>query len=584
MMTKYFGVFLLAAATLAAQDFITGQAARAVFGQQTFTAQDQDTQTGPVCGSQVCTPSPYILGASGGIAYANNMLFVADSNHIQAIPNYNRVLIYTNIAALLPPPAQPVPTPPTSNFVRCPLCLGTALYNWQTLVLGGYPPNPTTTPDYTDYGTNTTSFRTPTAVATDGKILAVADTDNNRVLIWNSIPTSNAQPADLELGQKDFTSVSFPTVDNKSFRGPQGVWIQGTRFFVADTGNNRVMVWNSIPTSNDQPADYVLGVANFSVAPPDTLSPTLAPATATTMSSPVTVTSDGQRLFVADLGNNRVMVWNSIPTQNNQPADFALGQPDLNSNTDNNTSVLCPSTGTDSSGNAEYPDRCAATLSSPRFVLSDGQRLYIADGGNDRILVYNAMPAQSGQRCDEVLGQTDEFSDNTTDSTDTFRPDANETRSSSDTIRTPMALAWDGTNLYAADAYDRRILVYTPGQYLIGLDGIVNAASMHVYAVGAVDITGTITAGHHHDRNARRLRKLADKRRLYIHDPEHRHDCDDYHRAHQSHQRRTRSERDCRSESGYRRDRSDGARSRRQWQQHHSGRNHRGRGIDVHHN
>ena len=54
------------------------------------------------------------------------------------------------------------------------------------------------------------------------------------------------------------------------------------------------------------------------------------------MLNPVSVTSDGVRLFVTDLGFNRVLVWNSIPTSNTAPADFALGQPDLASAVPNN--------------------------------------------------------------------------------------------------------------------------------------------------------------------------------------------------------------------------------------------------------
>ena len=37
--------------------------------------------------------------------------------------------------------------------------------------------------------------------------------------------------------------------------------------FVADTQNNRVMVWNTLPTKNNQPADFVLGQPNFTTSP-----------------------------------------------------------------------------------------------------------------------------------------------------------------------------------------------------------------------------------------------------------------------------------------------------------------------------
>ena len=151
------------------------------------------------------------------------------------------------------------------------------------------------------------------------QILAVADTANNRIMIWKSIPTTIGQPADIELGQPDFKTVlqgSQQVVDNKSLRSPQGVWIQNGKLFVADTQNHRVLIWNSIPTQNRQPADVVLGQANFNVAVQPDLTKATTDAHANTLLNPVSVSSDGMRLYVADLGNNRVLIWNSIPTTN----------------------------------------------------------------------------------------------------------------------------------------------------------------------------------------------------------------------------------------------------------------------------
>jgi uncharacterized protein (TIGR03437 family) len=283
---------------------------------------------------------------------------------------------------------------------------------------------------------------------------------------------------------------------------------------VADTQNHRVMIWNSIPTANNQPADVVLGEPNFSTAPSSTTSD--LPATASNLFSPVSVTSDGQRLFVTDLGHNRVLIWNSIPTQNGQAADVAVGQPDLTSEGDNHSlgtcvtngtdsvgyptypagcQTICPSTGMDSAGTPIYPFRCGLTMSFPRFALSDGTHLYVADGGNDRVLVYNTIPTASGQHADVYLGQPDEFSDVVTSSSDTFRPDANILESAPNTLRTPMGLAWDGTNLYVSDPYDLRVVVFTPGSPNIPITGITNSYSVNTFAVGSVSLTGTITAG-----------------------------------------------------------------------------------------
>ncbi len=198
----------------------------------------------------------------------------------------------------------------------------------------------TTNPYLTQSG-----FRNPTYVATNGKILVVSDTDNNRVLIWNTIPSTIDQPADIVLGQPNFVTAAIG-LTSSSFRGPEGVWIQGTQLFVADTQNHRVMIWNSIPTSNNQAADVVLGEPNFTTAPASTTSD--LPPTASNLFSPVSVTSDGQHVYVADLGHSRVLIWNSIPTQNGQPADVVVGQPNMTSEGDNNSLGSCVTNGTDS--------------------------------------------------------------------------------------------------------------------------------------------------------------------------------------------------------------------------------------------
>jgi hypothetical protein len=466
---KYLSLLFLTFWTASGQEFLTGQAARMTIGQVTFTEQNE-------------TPTQYVLGAVDGVAFANNMLVVVDSNHIQATPVQNRVLIYNNISRFMLPPTSEVP-----QGSRCPLCVGSPQVGGADVVLGQ--------PDFvsSDINLTQTGMRTPTGVATDGKIIAVSDTDNNRVLIWTSIPTTDGAPANIVLGQPDFTTFqSPPPLDAKSFRGPEGIWIQGGRLFVADTQNHRVMVWNSIPTTNNQPADYVLGQPNLTTSVPST---TLdLPPTANNLFSPVSVTSDGQRLFVTDLGHTRVLIWNSIPTQNQQPADLVVGQPDMVSEFDNNSPALCASYAVDSNNNPLYPTRCAATLSVPRYALSDGQRLFIADGGNDRVLVYNSIPTRNGQPADVILGQPDDLSDVVTDSTDTFRPDANILSSSPNTVRTPLALAWDGTNLFVSDPFDRRVLAFTPGTSNVPINGITNAASQNVYALGSVEFAGTITA------------------------------------------------------------------------------------------
>ena len=112
--------------------------------------------------------------------------------------------------------------------------------------------------------------------------------------------------------------------------------------------------------------------------------------------------------------------------------------------------MLCTtSNGTDTNSNPTYPASCNATLNFPRFALSTGNRLFIADGGNDRVLVFNQIPTQSGASADVVIGQ--------------IGGSVNQASDAADSLRTPMSLAWDGTNLYVSDAYNRRITVYSLG-------------------------------------------------------------------------------------------------------------------------
>ena len=138
-----------------------------------------------------------------------------------------------------------------------------------------------------------------------------------------------ARAADIVLGQKDFTSIGLVTVTASSLRGPQGVWIQNGKLFVADTENDRILIWNSIPTQNNQPADVVLGQPNFTTAPQINQVNLSLTTSASLLLSPTSVTSDGTRLYVADLGYNRVLIWNKIPSSNQQPADVEIGQKDM---------------------------------------------------------------------------------------------------------------------------------------------------------------------------------------------------------------------------------------------------------------
>jgi uncharacterized protein (TIGR03437 family) len=479
-MKVLFPLLLACSAGLAA-DFSSGQAARALIGQQTFTS------TTPGSGANR-------VGGISGIAYGADTLFVADSNRFGSFgapdgngnpqQNNNRVLVFRGLSSQVKPPEFEYKLNPDP----CKVCLGAASF-----VLGQ--------PDFntTNYTITQRGMRTPTAVATDGRVLAVADTDNNRILIWRNIPTQMDQPADVVIGQANFTTGAYAgQVTNKTLRGPQGIWLQNGKMFVADTQHHRVLIYNSVPTTNNAAADVVLGQPNFTTTISDLLEDQPSGASATNLLSPVGVSSDGTRLFVVDLGHNRVLVWNRIPTTNGAPADVVIGQPDMTSGISNNsykvpdnatqddlgaikglTPVLCKSTGQNSKGTDLFPNLCEKTLSFPRAVLFAGNRLNIADGGNDRVLIYNTVPAANGAPADIVLGQPDFITDN---------PSA-----SADAMQTPAGLAYDGTNLYVSDTYNVRVLIFSIGENALPISGIRNSASREIFAIGSVTVGGTLT-------------------------------------------------------------------------------------------
>lgn len=220
-------------------------------------------------------------------------------------------------------------------------------------------------------------------VTPDGKLI-VADSGNDRVLIWNSLPAGNNQPADMVLGRPAFDTCggTVPAADTMDY--PSGVWSDGEKLVVIDYRNNRALIWNSFPTSNGQPADLVLGQADFTKSSSDDSSGdgTSNGVAANTFDEPFKgVTSNGEQLFIADTENHRVLIWNSWPTANHQPADTVLGQKDFSLETSNNDD------GDDGTASA-VPS--ARTLNYPSGLYLHGSQLIVTDATNSRYLIYNS--------------------------------------------------------------------------------------------------------------------------------------------------------------------------------------------------
>ncbi|MBU48018.1 MAG: hypothetical protein CL920_04900 [Deltaproteobacteria bacterium] len=221
--------------------------------------------------------------------------------------------------------------------------------------------------------------------------LWVADTGHHRLLGWKQCPTEDGQPADWVLGQPDFETEGRNAGGDTSaytLNVPVGIhpWKEDG-MIVADSWNHRVLVWFKRPQSSNVPADLILGQMDETGDLPNHGQPD---ATASSMHWPSQVKIIGERLFVADTGNRRVLVWEQLPTQTGQPADYVLGQKTLDARSDN--------------GGEEAT---AGSLRWPHDLAFCRDTFMVADAGNNRVLIWDTLPTTSNPPADRVLGQKD---------------------------------------------------------------------------------------------------------------------------------------------------------------------------------
>ncbi len=179
----------------------------------------------------------------------------------------------------------------------------------------------------------------------------------------------------------------FKGGENNPLLAPRGAFYIKNKLIVTDTGQNRVFIWNSLPTEEYAEPDVILGQAKLM----DTGRNSGGKTTASTMMYPSGLWSDGKQLIVADAWNHRVLIWKTFPTKNGQAADIVIGQPDFSSSMPNVEGIGQPVT--------------AKSLNWPYGVFSDGESLWIADTGNRRVLYYKNIPMESYVGADDVIGK-----------------------------------------------------------------------------------------------------------------------------------------------------------------------------------
>lgn len=363
------------------------------------------------------TGGPLLFNHPGGIATDGTRLLLADRNN-------NRVLIWNRL------PAQGDVAPDlvlgqgdfTTNTpgktladLNWPVGIATDgrglavtdTYNDRVLVWRSFP---TRNKQPADFAIKD-RIVWPWGIGTDGAKLIVTSTGARTVLVWNRFPGGPDQKADLALSLPEFGT-------------PRTVGSDGQRLVIADhnaqnnQGNQGTFFWRSFPARSDQSFDF------FMVAPPpDTYgqvlwgptftvdgrfaavgrqlnfwngfpengsdAPDLAVGTSDPSSDGCSFKFDGGdssgmahaagQLFISMNNGNRVVVYRTLPTQSTSRPDFAIGSPDVDTN----------------------------TLLTRRFItngvpVTDGRSLLVASGYDHTLSVWKDLPDESGATPDLV--------------------------------------------------------------------------------------------------------------------------------------------------------------------------------------
>jgi DNA-binding beta-propeller fold protein YncE len=298
---------------------------------------------------------------------------------------------------------------------------------------------------------NRQGFDIPRGIALDTirHRLFVSDSQGQRILIYNLNTNNNFidRIPDNVLGQPNFTS-NEPNTSINGFSTPEGIAYDEVkdRLYVVDRFNNRVMVFDTATITDGENAVNVLGQADFISSGTAT--------TATGLFDPSWVAIDvaGERLFVSEISNARVVVYDIDSIVDGEPAVNVLGQPDFT--TANLSPVSASSFGP--TGLAYDPDT---------------KSLFVADQNGSRVLVFDATTITDNEPAVSVIGQPD-FT------TGTFGV-------SSTRVSTPIDIAVDSANDRLFISQERhRISVFdiatiTPLEPAIGVLGQSDFTSMN---------------------------------------------------------------------------------------------------------
>ncbi len=298
--------------------------------------------------------------------------------------------------------------------------------------------------------------------------LFVSDSGANRLLVYTP-PFSNGMAASRLAGIVN-PAPSGATASTLS--SPSGLVMINNGPAVLDTGDNRLLIFNAYSSwpalasgdttfANPPPvAIAVLGQADFTTS---TANAGNQQASSSSLSNPVAAAVAGNGdLFVADAGNNRVLVYPNAGQS--AAATVVLGQSDFPYNSPNSIH-----------GREFYfgPSYLGYDAGIAVDSSTSTPHLYVSDPNNNRVLGFaDARKVGPGVQADIVIGEPDiatavcNYRGVTNPSTETHAPARQPTQSS---LCYPTGLAVDpGTgDLYVADSSNGRVLRF-PAPFVAG--------------------------------------------------------------------------------------------------------------------
>ncbi len=342
-------------------------------------------------------------------------------------------------------------------------------------------------------GTENSPLLAPRGVFLAGGKLFVADTAQNRLFIWKKLPTTEHQSPDVVLGQAEKAQTgrnASGRVSASTLFYPSGIWSDGEKLIVADAWNHRVLIWWTMPTTDGQAADVVIGQPDFASNLPNVKGVGHSP-TAQSLNWCYGVFSDGNQLWIADTGNRRILYFKKIPTKNFAQADNVIGKPNFTERDYENDDPIWPySVKISSSGAMTITDtqyyrvllwndwRTAFTQKADTIIGQDsfegnGQNqygwfpkantlnwcydtcfykkgLWVADTGNSRILWFNELPTQHNMEANNLLGQ---------ENFNTGSENKNTIWSTEGSLYWPFQICIEGTIMVVADTGNHRVVI-----------------------------------------------------------------------------------------------------------------------------